>query len=115
MRKTIYLLCLLSFSISLFAQSGKVAVSKEANGLQLLVDGKKMMVNGMNWDYFPIGTNYSYSLWAQPDAFIKQALDDEMSLLKSMGIALIFLAISIGLFKRQFKRLPEQRNKTDGL
>ncbi len=86
MRKTIYLLCFLSFSISLFAQSSKVAVSKESNGLQLLVDGKKMMVNGMNWDYFPIGTNYSYSLWAQPDAFIKQALDDEMSLLKSMGV-----------------------------
>jgi hypothetical protein len=86
MRKTIYLLCFLSFSISLFAQSSKVAVSKESNGLQLLVDGKKTMVNGMNWDYFPIGTNYSYSLWAQPDAFIKQALDDEMSLLKSMGV-----------------------------
>lgn len=86
MRKIIYLLCFLSFSISLLAQSNKVSVNKEANGLQLSVDGKRMIVNGINWDYFPIGTNYSYSLWAQPDAFIKQALDDEMSLLKNMGI-----------------------------
>ncbi len=40
----------------------------------------------MNWDYFPIGTNYSYSLWAQPDSFIRTALDYEMSLLKDMGV-----------------------------
>lgn len=86
MRKIIYLLCFLSFSISLFAQSGKVSVNKGANGVQLSVDGNSMMVKGMNWDYFPIGTNYSYSLWAQPDAFIKKALDDEMSLLKNMGV-----------------------------
>jgi hypothetical protein len=44
------------------------------------------MINGMNWDYFPIGTNYSYSLWNQSDAFIQQALDDEMGLLKNMGV-----------------------------
>jgi beta-galactosidase/beta-glucuronidase len=44
------------------------------------------MIHGMNWDYFPIGTNYSYSLWQQPDTFIKQALDTEMSLLKDMGV-----------------------------
>jgi hypothetical protein len=86
MRKIVYLLCFLIFPISLLAQYNKVSVNKEANGLQLSVDGKIMMVNGMNWDYFPIGTNYSYSLWAQPDAFIKQALDDEMSLLKNMGV-----------------------------
>ena len=42
------------------------------------------MINGMNWDYFPIGTNYSYSLWTQPESVIQQALDDEMSLLKNI-------------------------------
>ena len=36
------------------------------------------MINGMNWDYFPIGTNYSYSLWTQSDETIKAALDAEM-------------------------------------
>ena len=40
----------------------------------------------MNWDYFPIGTNYSYSLWKQSDATIKAALDAEMGLLKNMGV-----------------------------
>jgi len=40
----------------------------------------------MNWDYFPIGTNYNYSLWKQPDAIIKAALDNEMPLLKNMGV-----------------------------
>lgn len=44
------------------------------------------MINGMNWDYFPIGTNFNYSLWTQPDATIKAALDYEMSLLKNMGV-----------------------------
>ncbi len=51
-----------------------------------MVNGRDFMVNGINWDYFPIGTNYSYSLWNAPDAFIKRALDDEMSLLRSMGV-----------------------------
>ena len=43
----------------------------------------------MNWDYFPIGENYTYSLWTQPDDFIKDALDKEMSLLKNMGVNVI--------------------------
>lgn len=51
-----------------------------------MVNEQAFMVNGMNWDYFPIGTNYMYSLWNQSDAFIKKALDDEMSLLKNMGV-----------------------------
>ena len=40
----------------------------------------------MNWDYFPIGTNYSYSLWNQSDKLIQEALDEEMGLLKNMGV-----------------------------
>ena len=64
----------------------KVSVSNTNQGMQLIVDGKDFMINGMNWDYFPIGTNYSYSLWEQPDAFIKTALDSEMVMLKDMGV-----------------------------
>jgi hypothetical protein len=41
-------------------------------GMKLVVDGKDFMVNGMNWDYYPIGTNFNYSLWKQPDDVIKQ-------------------------------------------
>ena len=44
------------------------------------------MVNGMNWDYYPIGTNYSYNLWEKKDSVIQEALDYEMSLLKNMGV-----------------------------
>jgi hypothetical protein len=43
----------------------------------------------MNWDYFPIGTNYNYSLWKQPDEVIIAALDNEMALLKNMGVNVI--------------------------
>lgn len=53
------------------------------------------MVNGMNWDYFPIGTNYSYSLWAQSDDIIKAALDRDMPLLKNMGVNAIRQHIDI--------------------
>jgi len=51
-----------------------------------VVNGEDFMINGMNWDYFPIGTNYSYSLWNQSDDFIRAALDEEMGLLKNMGV-----------------------------
>ena len=52
----------------------------------LKVDNKDFIINGMNWDYYPIGTNYSYNLWNQSDDFIKKALDYEMSFLQDMGV-----------------------------
>ncbi|MCK7529837.1 MAG: hypothetical protein MZV63_01635 [Marinilabiliales bacterium] len=67
----------------------EVKVVNYENGVKLVVDGKDFMINGMNWDYFPIGTNYSYSLWNQSDAFIKAALDQEMSFLRNMGVNVI--------------------------
>jgi hypothetical protein len=86
MRKLYLLLTLIIFSAPVFSQGNRVVVASGADGSKLVVDGKDFIVNGMNWDYYPIGTNYNYSLWNQPDAFIKQALDDEMSLLKNMGV-----------------------------
>lgn len=80
---------LLLFSIctnSLYTQENKIELKTDSQGSKLIVDGKPMVINGMNWDYFPIGTNYSYSLWNQSDDFIRKALDDEMSLLKNMGV-----------------------------
>lgn len=73
-------------SSSIFAQVQKVTVDNSNFEMKLKVDGKDFMVNGMNWDYFPVGTNYSYSLWNQPDDFIKKALDDEMGLLQNMKV-----------------------------
>jgi len=68
------------------AQADNVEVVNQNDGMRLLVNGKALMINGMNWDYFPVGTNYSYSLWNQSDEFIKKSLDDEMSLLRYMGV-----------------------------
>lgn len=69
-----------------FSQSERVTLDKTNAEVRLKVNGKDFMINGMNWDYFPIGTNYNYSLWNQPDSFIRQALDDEMGMLKNMGV-----------------------------
>ena len=63
-----------------------VVVKKTNDGYMLEVDGKPFFINGMNWDYFPVGTNFNYSLWKQSDDLIKSALDAEMSLLKNMGV-----------------------------
>ena len=85
--KKIFLSTLLLFvSLTLYSQAYKVVVEKSDSGMKLLVDGKDLMINGMNWDYVPIGTNYAYSLWKQSDELIKAALDAEMSLLKNMGV-----------------------------
>jgi beta-galactosidase/beta-glucuronidase len=77
---------LLLTSLTVFSQNYEVVVKKNEQGMKLLVDGKDFMVNGMNWDYVPIGENYAYSLWKQSDELIKAALDAEMSLLKNMGV-----------------------------
>ncbi|GAA3588601.1 glycoside hydrolase family 2 TIM barrel-domain containing protein [Flavivirga amylovorans] len=77
------------FTVTAFAQSDEVSVVSNDEGMKLVVNGKDFMINGMNWDYFPIGTNYSYSLWKQSDAVIKAALDAEMGLLKNMGVNVI--------------------------
>jgi hypothetical protein len=86
MRKIILLLTFFSFSASVFAQADKVVVENSSSGHRLKVNGKDFMVKGMNWDYFPIGTNYNYSLWKQSDDVIMSALDSEMALLKNMGV-----------------------------
>lgn len=85
--KQLLMLCLLfGTSLSLAAQNSRVTVAQDGDGIKLMVGGDPIMINGMNWDYFPVGTNFSYSLWNQPDDFIKKALDDEMSLLQNMGV-----------------------------
>ena len=74
------------FSFSSYSQLGKVSVKSDIDQVKLVVNGEDFMVNGMNWDYFPRGTNYSFSIWNQSDDFIKSALDAEMGLLKNMGV-----------------------------
>lgn len=88
--KNIYItLVFLFLAASANAQADKVTVVNNEQGMKLVVNGQELMINGMNWDYFPIGTNFSYSLWNQPDDIIRAALDAEMSLLKNMGVNVI--------------------------
>lgn len=86
MKNTALLLLLLLSVFSAKAQADKVQVDYSNDGIKLVVNGEDFMINGMNWDYFPIGTNFSYSLWKQSDDVIRAALDTEMSLLKNMGV-----------------------------
>ena len=86
MNKSVLSFLLLASYLGIFGQANKVVVQRSDDGIRLMVDGKPFMINGMNWDYFPIGTNYSYSLWNQSDDVIQGALDAEMALLKDMGV-----------------------------
>ncbi|HNR18253.1 MAG TPA: hypothetical protein PKG90_16420, partial [Chitinophagaceae bacterium] len=52
-------LCYLSST----AQSEKISVKKSGDDFVLETNGKGFFINGMNWDYFPVGTNFNYSLW----------------------------------------------------
>jgi hypothetical protein len=86
MKKIIFLLIFWCYSSTIHSQADKVTIDKSNSGMKLKVNGNDFIINGMNWDYFPIGTNYNYSLWEQPENVIQSALDDEMSLLKNMGV-----------------------------
>ena len=86
------LLCLVLFlvTISAFAQTNQVSVVNDKDGHKLVVDGKDFMINGMNWDYIPIGTNtVNAEFWNKSDDIIKAALDAEMALLKNMNVNVI--------------------------
>jgi hypothetical protein len=67
-----YLLRLFLFlaSTSLLAQANKVTIENANDGTKLLVDGQEFMINGMNWDYIPIGQTVattSYQFWNQSE------------------------------------------------
>jgi len=64
----------------------RVRIVDDASGTRLQVEGRDFMILGMNWDYLPIGQNYTYSLWSQPDEIIEAALAREMPLLTAMGV-----------------------------
>ncbi|TVZ53355.1 glycosidase [Dokdonia sp. Hel_I_53] len=72
-----------------FAQSKNVTIETTTEGSKLIVGGEDFIINGMNWDYVPIGTTIAttaYQFWNQPDEIIATALDSEMALLKNMGV-----------------------------
>ncbi|MBT8291580.1 MAG: glycosidase, partial [Muriicola sp.] len=78
------------FTLGIYAQADQVSVVQNEEGAKLVVNGKDFMINGMNWDYIPIGTNtVNAEFWKKPDDIIKAGLDTEMSLLKNMGVNVI--------------------------
>jgi hypothetical protein len=77
------------------AEPNRVEVIRDEKGFKLQVDGQDTMVFGMNWDYFPIGTTVTYSLWEQPDDFIEKALESEMTMMRDMGINTIRLYVGV--------------------
>jgi hypothetical protein len=90
MRNNFLRLVLFLMTASVFAQSQKVSVQKADDGMRLLVDGKDFIINGMNWDVIPIGTNtVNANFWKNSDDIIKSGLDTEMSLLKNMGVNVV--------------------------
>lgn len=105
MKNTYLVFVLIFLSFRVHAQGNQVSVIRSDAGMKLTVDGKDFMVNGMNWDYFPIGTNFSYSLWNQPDDIIMAALDTEMALLKNMGVNAI--RVYTGIQPRWIKYIYE--------
>jgi hypothetical protein len=87
MKNTFLRLFLILFATSFFAQADKVSVVNNQDGMKLVVNGNDFMINGMNWDYIPIGTNtVNANFWTKSDDIIKSALDAEMSLLQNMGV-----------------------------
>ncbi len=68
------------------AQVPAIQLVGDSTGWRLRVDGRDVLLRGVNWDYFPVGENYAYSLWSQRDDVIKAALDREMPLLRNMGV-----------------------------
>ena len=71
----------------LFSQADDVKIVTDNSGMKLVVNGENFMINGMNWDYIPIGTNtVNANFWQKSDDDIKAGLDAEMGLLKNMGV-----------------------------
>jgi beta-galactosidase/beta-glucuronidase len=71
----------------MFSQADIVKVEKSDQGMKLVVNGKDLMINGMNWDYVPIGSTITDpGIWNRSDDVIMSALDAEMQLLKNMGV-----------------------------
>lgn len=70
------------FSVMSCSRWGGVSIE----GGRLIVDGKPYTVKGMNWSCYPIGSNWAFNIWDQPDSLIAGQLDYDMALLRDMGV-----------------------------
>lgn len=87
MKKFFFGITLLLITFQMHSQSSNISIVNEDNGFKLVVDGKDFIVNGINWDYVPIGNGIlDKGIWDKSDDLIKAALDSEMLLFKNMGV-----------------------------
>ncbi len=64
----------------------KVETYKDEKGWKLKVNGEDFFIKGFVWDYKPVGGNYSYDLYGQPEEFIKALIDHEFELMAKAGV-----------------------------
>ena len=87
MKKLILGFIVILITNSVFTQTEKISIVSDTSGKKLVVNGKEFIVNGINWDYVPIGNGIlDKGIWNQSDDIIKAALDSEMALFKNMGV-----------------------------
>lgn len=90
MKNNFLRLVLFLFTITAWSQASKVSVVSNEEGMKLVVNGEDFMINGMNWDYVPIGTNVvNANFYKKSDDIIKAGLDAEMALLQNMNVNVI--------------------------
>ena len=89
------LLILRAAPVGLFAQqlneaaaslAEQVNIVSEGDSYRLQVEGKDYPIKGVVWDYTPIGENYNYNFWNEPDNFIRELLDRDAELMSAMGV-----------------------------
>ncbi len=87
MRNSLIKLIVFLFTVSSFAQTSTVNIETTAEGSKLLVNGEPFIVNGINWDYVPIGYNVlDAKFWEKSDDVIMAGLDEEMAVWQNMGV-----------------------------
>jgi hypothetical protein len=73
----------------LAAQASVVKTVHDEKGWKLTVDDVDLPVMGAVWSFTPVGENYTYDLFAQPEDVITKTIDTDMTLMKSMGVTAI--------------------------
>ncbi len=74
------------------------SVAKDEQGWALYKEGEYFPVYGMTWTPTPIGENYTFDLWKQPEDYIKKTIDIDFGLMRDMGVNII----------RSFATIPPQ-------
>lgn len=68
------------------ARATQVEIDQDENGYRLMVDGEPFEVKGVVWSYVPIGENYTFDLWSQPEDYIRKMIDRDAEMMKAMGV-----------------------------